>query len=179
MLKPRRRLFRRRESWEWIKQNAYAGVAVLALLIGAGGWIAMFEERRPPSQQAPRAIADGRAAIAEEPPRAETETGSPGADKVQSSAPTAMPPFIRSVQQAENARVHKFEMPKSRLVARSAHSTRMSTAATGMRRHPRVAHGTVRHRGHAPRSHGRSKAHEDKSEAVYSGRVPGNMPPIQ
>jgi hypothetical protein len=47
MLRPKRRLFRRRTTSEWIKDYAYAGVTLLALAGGAVAWGALFNDERP------------------------------------------------------------------------------------------------------------------------------------
>ena len=54
-----RRLFRRRTTGLWIRENAYAGVVLLALAGGAVGWMSLSGEPRPQSGHAPADLVAG------------------------------------------------------------------------------------------------------------------------
>jgi len=55
----KRRLFRRRTNGEWFRENAYIGVAVLALVCGAVGWTAMFDGQGSQSEFATAELLTG------------------------------------------------------------------------------------------------------------------------
>ncbi len=187
MLRPRRRLFRRRASWEWITENAYAGVALLALAAAAVGWMAQF----PQSRYAPADLAARSMPAAGPLPATANEPSAAGPTPLPSTTDTTVPvtaaktkPSLASIGPAPRAaggtleasgrRVRQWNAnSKSHPVARSSRRARSSSAAAVGNHHARVRWPRVsaRHRNYASATRAGARAHKEYLDRSYDSRA--------
>jgi hypothetical protein len=188
---PKRRLFRRRENGEWLRENTYVVVTLLALAGGAVAWAALFDEKpRPgPAPAQVAAIATSTAATVEEPtPPAddnvapvEPPSAPPASDATTAataSEPQPSPVVIAPTQHRAAPDVRGREMPrhastasKSRRFARPSRGARFALASTIIDRDlpsARRQHRIERRQGQQPAMQARSKAIDDPLDRPYS-----------
>ena len=137
MLKPKRRLFRRRENGEWIKANTYVGVTLLALVGGAVGWMTLFNEDRPQSRHGPADLA------AESTPAAVTAPEplpAPANERSVAADATLLPSTVDATVPVTAAETRPLPSTTYTTAPVSA-ETKRSTAST--RAAPRAAGGTL------------------------------------
>ena len=191
---PKRRLFRRRENGEWIKQNAYAAVTLLSIAGGAVAWAALFDRERPQAVNAPAdlvAEATPTAVTAHEPLPARANESSTAAEttlplstanatmpaaatvtKPAHASTGAAPRAAGVMREANRARTRQWSInAKSRALAPSSRHLRLSLAATAVERdHTRVRllRVSASHRTHASITRARVSAHDDALDRAYS-----------
>jgi hypothetical protein len=137
MLRPKRRLFRRRATSEWVRDYAYTGVTLLALAGGAVAWAALFNDERPQSgyrfaaPPEPATVASAQSPLTPviEPSTA-AEPSPPPASDVTAPA-TAIEPAVGTRKPVKQRHANL----KSPVVARPSHRVLASSVGATRRDH--------------------------------------------
>ena len=184
MLRPKRRLFRRRATSEWIKDYAYAGVTLLALAGGAVAWGALFNDERPPSgvqftaRPEPAAVAMAQPTLTPEADSsAAPTTSSPPSMSDTMSPPTAAEPATAAHQPVRQRRGSS----KSPAVARLARRTLASSAGAPRREHAptRSPRTSAAHETFASATPSDAGAYEQPVDRAYVPSAPAETRPQQ